>query len=447
VAGTWQVTGGLYDATGAGIAKGAWSYAGDPTWTDYAFETRMILPQGNGQLAFRSTDRQNEYRLQVWSAASRDNPDWLILERFAGGSSRVLFAERMTQPIPSDVTVQVVAEGDRIRVYLDGLLSMDLTDAGGPAAGRIGLGVIWSYYALFDYVRVSSLAPPPDAVAWLPLLIAPHVPATPTPAATNTRPPTRTPTSTPTRTPTATPTMTPTRTPTATATGVPGIYGRVTYRGSGIGGIKLALFRYAGDQDLETKTTTTRSDGTYLFTDVPSLPSGWTYYVLYENENDDRYLWFWAGKDISPYAQGARVHGGDFDIEDIELQSPEPEVEVGVPVTFRWRNRDVTGENYHLVIFEEKQGGKGWIWRNLGDVGETTVTNLPPEISAGAPYGWSVRVSTEPTTMGSAYYYSPIRFRLGQAAGAGADMSGQPAGGFEKGGAAGARPHNPKPPQ
>jgi hypothetical protein len=59
--------------------------------------------------------------------------------------------------VPGAVDVQIDMVGDHIQVYLDGTKWIDLHDPDGPAAGRIGLGVIWDWHAQFDDVQVVSL--------------------------------------------------------------------------------------------------------------------------------------------------------------------------------------------------------------------------------------------------------------------------------------------------
>ena len=66
------------------------------------------------------------------------------------------------------------------------------------------------------------------------------------------------------------------------------------------------------------------------------------YYVRYgPNDTDDRYLWNWYGPDITSYTAASGVAGGDFDIADVELLSPDPGATVTLPETFTWRRREL----------------------------------------------------------------------------------------------------------
>jgi hypothetical protein len=61
---------------------------------------------------------------------------------------------------------------------------------------------------------------------------------------------------------------------------IPGIYGKVTYQGTSVSGLKVQLLDNLGTK---VSTVTMQTDGGYLFAGVPSLPTGQTYWVRYFN--------------------------------------------------------------------------------------------------------------------------------------------------------------------
>jgi hypothetical protein len=97
--------------------------------------------------------------------------------------------------------------------------------------------------------------------------------------------------------------------------------------------------------------TATDSSGLYNF---PYLPSAGTfgYQVTYRNGPaggnpvDERYLRYWQEPMIADYDYAQRIHGGSFDIANLQLTAPAAGATVAVPVTFTWQSRGVAGEQY-----------------------------------------------------------------------------------------------------
>jgi len=185
----------------------------------------------------------------------------------------------------------------------------------------------------------------------------------------------------------------------------------------------LVLFRAEASAEEPVAETLTAADGEYLFAVAPSLPLGAVFYVVYENRSDPRYVGFWGGPDILSYEAGQQAAGGDFDIEDVELLSPESGQTVGLPAEFSWQNRAPEGEDYTLELFDPDTGD-WWQAANLGDVDRVTVSGVPQEVETGKAYGWFVRVCTEPTSCGASYASREVSFELTAAsAAAGAHRS------------------------
>ena len=92
-----------------------------------------------------------------------------------------------------------------------------------------------------------------------------------------------------------------------------GIYGRVTYQGNPIGGIELTLQWFVASDFYTVLTTTTQSDGSYMFTNAPDLAPSTGYAVRYMNDGNPQYLGYYYSTFLG-YSQGP---GGDFDIANI----------------------------------------------------------------------------------------------------------------------------------
>lgn len=185
-------------------------------------------------------------------------------------------------------------------------------------------------------------------------------------------------------------TPTPTNTPPPQAAG---IYGRVTLGGAAAGGVGLDLRFYNGSSWSTRSNTTTNSNGDYLFANPPSLSSGQSYYVRYLNPSStpNGRLGGWYGADITSYTSGSRVHGGDFDIKDVTLQSPSNGSSVTLPRTFQWYLRGITSDHYHIALYDPV-ASKLAVSGDLGYVNQVTMTSLPPGWPSGRQYYWWIIV-------------------------------------------------------
>jgi hypothetical protein len=229
--------------------------------------------------------------------------------------------------------------------------------------------------------------------------------------------PTATPTQTPTFTPTATPTPTPTQTPTVTPTKPSGIYGRVTYNNTSASGVTLSL-QESNDSEVTVATTSTDNDGRYQFLGIPTLSSGHNYYVRFgPNVSHSDYVYLWFGPTISSYSHGASVHGGDFDIANVTLISPDHGATLPFPVTFTWNKRPVPSDTYSWLLFDPS-AGVFWQTNNLGYVDSFTImgpTGPWSDLEYGRVYGWLPKPFNGPDSFGLPYYHRQITFSAGAA--------------------------------
>jgi len=194
----------------------------------------------------------------------------------------------------------------------------------------------------------------------------------------------------------------------------PGIHGTVTYNGSPSANTQLTLRHWDGSNWSTARTTRTGALGRYRFSGVATLGAGERYYVRFgPNSSNTDYLYAWYAHDITSYVQGTRAAGGDFDIANVDLASPEPNAHVTLPVTFRWQRRQIPGDSYYVNLFDVT-GNDAWRSDDLGDVGSWTMGPLPVGASYDHDYGWTVWVCDGPDSCGTAYYYNRLRFTRSQ---------------------------------
>ena len=179
-----------------------------------------------------------------------------------------------------------------------------------------------------------------------------------------------------TATPTPTQSVTPTRTPSPTATSSGGIYGTVTYNGIAAASISLDLSFYDGSSWSTASTRTTGADGRYNFTGMPALGAGQGYYVRYTNPGNSLYVAGGGAPTITSYSAGSSVPGGNFDIANVSLLTPNDGVSLPLPVTFTWQKRTVPGDTYKWMIFDPSNPADRWGTSDLGNVGSFTLTSL-----------------------------------------------------------------------
>jgi len=191
-----------------------------------------------------------------------------------------------------------------------------------------------------------------------------------------------------------------------------GIHGRVTVNMSPTANITVVLRMYDNVSEDETSVLTTTTDvaGEYLFTSVPTLPSGKTYYVRYgPNSTNPDYVAWWFGPDIPNYTAGQSVAGGDFDIANIVLQSPPPGATRSFPVTFTWARRSVPADSYRFFM-ANATFTQAWATDLLGYVNQVTILSLPSGAAYGQPYWWFMAAYMASDSFGYSYYVRQITF-------------------------------------
>jgi hypothetical protein len=173
------------------------------------------------------------------------------------------------------------------------------------------------------------------------------------------------------------------------------ITGRVLQRGVLVSGVTLNLRFYDGIAWSSLMTTTTGTDGTYLFMGAPGLDGGQSYYVRYLNSmGTTGRLYFWRSNTIQDYSSGSIVKVADFDIADLPLVSPANNATVSLPATYQWTRRTATPtDSYELNLYDPIDADPWW-WTeyDLGYADRYTMVGLPAGFYTGTPYTWEVWV-------------------------------------------------------
>ena len=191
-----------------------------------------------------------------------------------------------------------------------------------------------------------------------------------------------------------------------------GIHGQVKQNGTNTSDVPLDLRFYNGSSYSTVMTTTTISDGTFQFIDVPSLNPGQTYSVLYLNLlGESGRLHQWITRELDSYILGSNVDIGTFDIADIPLVSPAHLETVSLPQVFQWTRRSATtNDSYEWNLFDLYGGPWWWTDPALGYVDNYTLNSLPAGFSTGTEYGWNLWVYSPDGGYGISYYYRRVSF-------------------------------------
>ena len=209
VDGTWTLISGGVQGTGSASSE-ALMYAGSSSWTDYQITAGVTVPAGQfAGIVFRYTDSNNYY----WAGIGDWGNQYGISKVVGGVYSEIVGSGTASSNGAGTYTLEVVAQGSTITLYVNNVLVLTTTDAT-FASGAIGLR---TYQTTMQVGSISASTPTPTPTP------TPSLSPTATPTPSPTASPSPTPTASPSPTPTATPTpsLTPTPTPTATPTPTP----------------------------------------------------------------------------------------------------------------------------------------------------------------------------------------------------------------------------------
>lgn len=191
-----------------------------------------------------------------------------------------------------------------------------------------------------------------------------------------------------------------------------GIQGTLTENGDPAVEVSLSLLADDGASTAEIATTATDAVGHYLFTNVPPLPSGTRYFVMFgPNESDPGRLYSWYGPYIDSFSGDRLVSGGDFDVADVPLLAPVSGSVVGVPVTFSWQPRGLPGDEYTWFLFD--QDSREYWLGDVVDTGSYTLDRLPSGVTDNRDYLWWILVWSGPDSYGESFGLRAVRFEGG----------------------------------
>lgn len=127
--------------------------------------------------------------------------------------------------------------------------------------------------------------------------------------------------------------------------------GKVTYNKAAMAGVEMNMAYstdYGASWDDYYATTTTNSKGEFSF-EAPAVGDGKRFAVYYNNPTDNpKYLWYFECSLVDDTSDG---YVCNFDLLDITLSSPADNAHVGTPVTFSWKKRPFTTDNYYWMLY------------------------------------------------------------------------------------------------
>lgn len=192
-----------------------------------------------------------------------------------------------------------------------------------------------------------------------------------------------------------------------------GIFGQVTHSGNPAAGISLELRFYNGSAWSTLANTVTASDGSFRFSDVPTLESNQAYYVRYFNAaGTPGNLFLWATKTLETYTTGTDVEIGNFDIADLVLLTPSSGATVALPYTFTWTPRPATPtDSYEFDIYDPVDlDPYAYTDPPLGYVGGIIIYGLPPGFTSGTTYVWEIWIYSPDGGIGISLEARPVAF-------------------------------------
>ncbi len=186
-------------------------------------------------------------------------------------------------------------------------------------------------------------------------------------------------------------------------------HGTVTYQGAPTSAGQMVMRYYNGSSWSTYATATIDSNGNYQFSSVPTLSSGQRYYVRWENSaSNSSYLYTWMCNNIDTNSPTSSALQCDFDIENINLQSPAPNATVSLPYTFQWQRRTSTNDSYEFDLYNPNT--TAWAYTPpLGYVNSYTLSSLPSGFNPGEQYNWFMWVYGV-NGHGESYYYRNVTF-------------------------------------
>lgn len=150
----------VYQHTGGSYVGAVSAVAGSGSWTDYVFEVDVKKLSGTYfNLIFRYIDQDNYYMVEGGASGGAQIKLW---KRVAGTFSQIASPADLVTTNGTWYHYVIQVEGSSIKVWADGALLFDVTDAA-HSAGKIGLGG-WKSTVNFDNVLVVGKVMEPNEI-------------------------------------------------------------------------------------------------------------------------------------------------------------------------------------------------------------------------------------------------------------------------------------------
>lgn len=154
--GIWTVANGEY--SGQASSGASYSVAGEASWTDYTLQAKVNVTNNiNGNkdagLVFRYADPDNTYVLYLKNNDRTGRKMELV--KVVGGVKTVLDFSNPSIAPDTFYTYKIIASGDHIEVYKDGVLELSATDSS-HAGGKIGARTYANTKAIYDDILVTT---------------------------------------------------------------------------------------------------------------------------------------------------------------------------------------------------------------------------------------------------------------------------------------------------
>jgi hypothetical protein len=175
----------------------------------------------------------------------------------------------------------------------------------------------------------------------------------------------------------------------------PGISGRVLYKTCGISDIPLQLRHYAGGNWSTIATTLSQIDGSFVFTNIPTLKSGEQYYVLFQNSIENTELAAsWSSPLIPSYISGEEKALNNAEISTISNETPANQEYIYTPHEFLWGLRYWVTSNYEFNLINPANTSIRFTSPSLGNVRQYRLITLPDDFISEKWYIWYITDNT-----------------------------------------------------
>lgn len=168
--------------------------------------------------------------------------------------------------------------------------------------------------------------------------------------------------------------------------------------------VQLRSYQPAGaNPSTLVASTTVAADGTYVFAQVPALPTDYAYYVFYTPTIvDPAFLIGAYSPDVTALAAGQVVGLGTLNVTGLDLASPADQIVASMPTSFTWIRRPTTTDIYYWRVFDPGGVLETLSTDDLGYVDQVTISQFPAAAGyqASTLYGWNIGIVMPDNSLG-----------------------------------------------